>query len=327
MVLFIFGVPALFRHQSLVRTPFDETPVKLLNQLKPDCVLLGDSMLGSRIDAETLKQVSDIPCAILAYPGTATAQWFLLLKNAIAARPHPPRWTIVFFRDRQLTMPTHRTGNRYRNGLEMCMRDDEPQFNSILHRAEDDSTRWTERAASALYLIQRKRKDWQENMLSGALKTVTRRAERNDVRAAAARIFSSKNGRADQNILDARDGEESLNIVGHEFRANVEKSFLPPILEIARASHTRLIFFRVKRRPDPGTSAIVDRPDLQKYQEELRAYLEGHEALLVDETADPKVTFDYYSSDDHLRYEMMAPYTKQFWKEVKPLLGSAAPAE
>jgi hypothetical protein len=283
-------------------------------------------MLRSRIDPGTLDEISDIPCEVLAYAGSATAHWFLLFKNVIASQPHPPRWTIVFFRDQQLTMPAFRAGGRYRNGIEECMRDDEPQFTSILSHVQHDSKRWTDRLATAVYLLQRKRMDWQDAVQRGALKAVANRSQRSSVREAAARIFSSKNLRTDPKAIDAGDGER-LDSTGHEFQANVGQSFLPLMLEIARERNTRLLFFRVKCRPRSRSSSWVDRPDLQKYQRELRAYLASHEAVLVDETTDPDVTIDYYGGDDHVRDEMMTAYTELFWRKVRPLLDWAVPAK
>lgn len=322
IVAFIFVVPALFRQKSLVRRPFDETPVKLLRQLRPECVFLGDSMLRSRLDQSTLDKVADIPCAVLAYPGSSSAHWFLLHKNVVNRQQPAPRWLVVFFRDKQLTMPAHRAGERYRDGLEKCMRDEESQFNSILGSARQDTSRWMDRLANAAYLIQRKRPDRQSDLRSAALKMVAGRSERESVREAADGIFSAKNQRSDQLLIDSKNGEMGLDAPGHEFRANVEQSFLPPMLEMARKNHIQLVFFRVKRRPrSDGTEDAT--PDLAKYMAELRTYLDSRAAILVDEAADSDVTIGYYSGDDHVRYEMMGQYTEQFWKKLRPLMLAA----
>lgn len=322
IVLFIFAVPALFRQRGLVRYPFDDTPVKLLQRLQPDCVFLGDSMLRSRIDPATLDKVADIPCAVLAYAGSSSAHWFLLHKNVVTRQQPAPRWVIVFFRDKQLTLPAHRAGEGYRDGLERCMRDDEPLFTSILGQARHDTSRWVDRWATATYLIQRKRPNRQHDLQNAALKMVADRAQREHIREAADAIFSAKNQRADQVIINARDGEMGLEAPGHEFSANVAQSFLPPMLEMARQNHIQLVFFRVKRRPR-SDEAVVANPDLDNYIQELRAYLESRGTVLVDETGDADVHEGYYSGDDHVRFEMMGQYTEQFWKKVRPLMVAA----
>jgi len=327
IAVIIFGVPALFRHPnlslSLAKRPFDEAPAKFLREARPECIFLGDSMLETRIDPETLDRIANIRCAVLPYPGSGTALWFLVYKNFIVSQPHPPRWTIVFFRDKQLTMPTHRAAGRYWGKIEACMRDEEPQFTSILNQAWHDTRPWTERLATAVYFIQMRRTVWQSAVKNAALKTVANRAQRADVQKAAERIFGSKNQREDQEVIDARNGDQALGLSTHEFQANVDQSFLPPILEIAREKNTRLIFFRVQRRAQSFPSRLADRPDERIYQSELRAYLSGHGASLVDETSDPDVTSAYYGSNDHVRVEMKSSYTEMFWKKMRPHLDSA----
>ncbi len=319
IVIFIFAVPALFRQKSLVRRPFDDTPVKLLRQMRPECVFLGDSMLRSRIEQATLDKVADIPCAVLAYAGSSSAHWFLLNKNVVNRLEPAPRWVVIFFRDKQLTMPAHRAGERYRDGLEKCMRDEETQFTSILGSARQDTSRWMDRLANATYLIQRKRTDRQSDLRSAALKMVAGRSERENIREAADGIFSAKNQRSDQVLIDSRNGEMGLDAPGHEFQANVDQSFLPPMLEMARKNHIQLVFFRVKRRPRTDRPEEVT-PDLTKYMGELRTYLESRAAVLVDEAGDSDVTIGYYSGDDHVRFDMMGQYTEQFWKKLRPLM-------
>ena len=326
IAVFIFCVPALFRTHDLVQQPFDDKPVKRLQRLRPDCVFVGDSMLGSRIAPATLREVSDMSCALLPYPGSGTALWFLVSKNIVAAQAHPPRWMIIFFRDKQLTMPGHRTGERYRNGLEMCMQGDEPLFQSILTFTQRDTEPWMERFLDDFYLVQRKRKDWQKKLQYGALKATVAQPERAEVREAAAYIFKPRYTRAEKEENAARDGEISLDLESHEFQKNVAQSFLPAILEVAQRSHIRLLFYRVKRRPRDSDTPVVDKPDLQKYAQELREYLSARGALLVDETTDPEVSFAYYAGDDHVQESMMAPYTKLFWSKVGPLLGGAKAA-
>lgn len=327
IALFIFCVPALFRTHDLVQQPFDDKPVKRLQRLHPDCVFLGDSMLGSRIDPATLRSVSaDMSCALLPYPGSGTAMWYLVSKNIVAAQAHPPRWMIIFFRDKQLTMPGHRTGERYRNGLEMCMQGDEPLFKSVLALTQRTTEPWIERMLDDLYVVQRKRKDWQKKLQYGALKAAVAQPERAEVREASASIFKPRYTQAEKEEIAARDGEISLDLESHDFQKSVAQSFLPAILDVAQRSHIRLLFYRVKRRPTDSNTPVMDKPDLQKYSQELREYLSARGALFVDESTDPEVSFAYYGGDDHVQESMMAPYTKLFWGKVRPLLGGAEAA-
>jgi len=58
IVAAILGVPALLDQGAARRQPFDERPLRTLAKARPTGVLLGDSMLETRIDPQALKSVS-----------------------------------------------------------------------------------------------------------------------------------------------------------------------------------------------------------------------------------------------------------------------------
>lgn len=320
VLLFIFGVPALFREQKLTRLPFDKGPVAALRKIQPEGVLVGDSMLGSRIDGASLDKLSGLRCAVLAYPGSGTALWYLVVKNVVAPQPHPPRWLIILFRDKQLTMAGHRTGDRYRNGLEACMVGDEPEFSAILNQTRTYVKPWPERTLETLYLLQRKRQDWRKKMQFAALKAVAAQPERASIREASAEILRPAYTLAAREAINTLNGEVSLQLENHDFRSEVEKSFLPLILAVARQHQIHPLFYRVKRRPEPNGSTPADSANMQQYMQALHEYLDSHGAALVDETVATEVTANFYGGDDHVRGDMMPTYTQLFWSKVAPVL-------
>ena len=131
--------------------------MRALEATRPDCVLLGDSMLHSRIDPARLNEIADRRCAVLGYPGTASAVWFLVLKNIIGSLSPPPRWTIIFFRDRQLTRPAMRTEGRYRERLEQFMLGRESEFQETLEKATRRQLPFFERISLSVYPSQKLR--------------------------------------------------------------------------------------------------------------------------------------------------------------------------
>ena len=69
---------------------------------------IGDSMLGSRIDAVHLSVITqDKTNALLVHPATGPAWWFLALKNYLVASGEKPDFTFVFDRDFQLFRETN----------------------------------------------------------------------------------------------------------------------------------------------------------------------------------------------------------------------------
>lgn len=321
MVAAILAGPALLDQKPLPRKPFDDQPLRLLQKTRPQCVFLGDSMLDSRIDEAVLNTVADRTCAVQARLGTSTAVWFLMLKNVIAEQPHPPGTVIVFFRNRQLTLPAHRATGAHRARLEPMMREQEPLVEELIGAEMRRRTPWLERASQAAYPVQRRRSYGQERVQAWALDLVASSREYVGIRAAARDIFSTKNLRGDQQQDEAQEeGKIGLDEPGHEFAAAVEQSFLPPMLRLAQAKGIRLVFFRVKKRPTDTGAPANESGNAPDYQAALRAYLEKAGAILIDESGDPDVTLDFYGSGDHVKPAMEKTYTEMFWRKVGPLL-------
>ena len=318
----ILGAPALLDQGPLPRKPFDDQPVRLLKKTQPQCVFLGDSMLDSRLDEATLNSVADRPCAVLARQGSSSAVWFLMLKNVLAGQPQPPPTVVVFFRNRQLTLPAHRAEGTHHWRLESVMRDEEPVVEELVGAAVRAQTPLLDRLSLAAYPVQRRRDDWQGRVQSWALDLVAGSREYTGIRARAREIFSAKNLRADeQQDFEAMEGGQSgLDADDHEFGSSVEHSFLPHMLQIAQAKGIRLVFFRVKKRPGENGELVSESPTAPAYQAALRAYLEKAGATLVDETRDAEVTLDFYGSGDHVKTAMEKRYTEMFWRKVGPLL-------
>ena len=80
---------------------------------KPGVVLLGDSMLETRIDEQVLRETAGIKFEKMAYPGSGSASWWLILKNYIAPQTYPPRTIVIFFRNMQLTLADYHTHGRF----------------------------------------------------------------------------------------------------------------------------------------------------------------------------------------------------------------------
>src|SRR4051812_39922002 len=127
----VLGVPMFLALGPAPRQPFDEKLLRLVHKEQPSCVLVGDSMLETRIDPKVLKRVSGEPCFVMSHSGSSSATWFLMLKNLIAVQTPPPRTVIILFRNRQLTLPAHRTQGEYRRSMEPYMRETEPILDQL----------------------------------------------------------------------------------------------------------------------------------------------------------------------------------------------------
>ena len=324
MIALVLGLPVLLAYGVSARRAFDDTPLRLLRQTQPEIVLLGDSMLETRIDPPTLDRVAGRRCHVLAQPGTSSAVWFLEMKNIVAPLEPPPRTVIVFFRARQLTLPAHRTAGRYRKTIESFMQGGEPLFEKLTAEPGVESASLLERLSLAVYPVQKRREAAQTKMQSVALDLVADGKDYVAIRAGASQIFSAKQLRGDNEQDEQEAGAESLDADDHEFAHAVGQSFLPAMLELAKARGMQMIFFQVKRRPKADGRPAEESATAPAYRQALREYLEAHGARLFDETREPDVTRDFYGSGDHVSRKKSAAYTALFWRKIEPLI--AAPA-
>ena len=324
IVAIVFVLPSLLGQGNFTKRAFDSEPLNELRQTQPQCVFVGDSMLETRIDPSRLSDLSKLRTEILTYPGTGTAQWYLILKNYVTALPKNPDCVVLFFRDRQLTIPGYHTTGRYRRRTEALMKRVEPAFERVLENAVRTPDFLT-KVAKWLYPIQRVREEFQDKALVTALGFSTKNSEVQSVRTAAGAMFNVSNLRDDNNGDAEADDDlmAGLNPSGNDFSSEVGKSFLPEILSLARSKNVRLVFFRVKRRPSEKDT--VPDPSLQQYISELEAYLARNGVKLVDESKDASMTVDYYTTDDHISKSKTPEYTERFWKIAGSLIAQPQP--
>src|SRR5688572_29288168 len=182
IVAVVLGVPAFLDQGVPLRRKFNERPLRALEKARPKGVLIGDSMLESRIDPPTLKAVAGKRWEVLAQPGGSSAVWYLMMKNLIAAQSPPPATVIIFFRDRQLTLPAHRTETGYRKTIEGYMRGEEPMVEALLRAGTREQQSGLSRLSQMLYPVQWRRDAWQEKLQSWALDLIASSGEYGEIR-------------------------------------------------------------------------------------------------------------------------------------------------
>jgi hypothetical protein len=321
LVVGVLGLPTLLALGPSPRRPFDEKPLRALKKEKPRCVLIGDSMLETRIDPAVLSRTSGERCFVFAQPGSSSAMWFLMLKNFVAAQVPPPRTVILLFRNRQLTLPRHRAEGDYRKSMEPFMRDPEPVLEKLVGATRKPAGP-VDALVQTLYPLDRRREQAQDKVQAWALDLVASSREYEEIHNHAKwEVFDAKRLRVGVAVDEQLEGGMlSLDPVDHDFAREVGQSFLPHIIEIARAKGIRLIFYEVKRRPQsdgmPGEESATD----DAYDRALRTYLEQAGAVLFDETGEADITLDFYGSGDHVAKAQMARYTELFWRKIAPLV-------
>jgi hypothetical protein len=297
------------------REPFDEAAAAALRKTQPEYVVIGDSMAGIRIDPRYLSRVTGRSVVGLFTPGAPVAYWYLQLKNLVANNGLTRmRGAIMLFRDDQLTTQVGVNGPI----LDRAARDEEPELDRILAAHRHGPLADVHRAARSVYQFDRTRV-WLEPRLTRAptfalppsrwlrwtsRATVGKPADLLD--AINNEIFALDKLRkfAAADLPQAQ--EEFL-----DFDAQVDRSLLPAILDLAERAGIRLAFIRVQRRPRPDGP-----PDqsaaLAGYVARLEAYLEQRGAYFYDDRGDAEQPLAIYADGDHLRTDARPGYTERF---------------
>ena len=82
-----------------------------------DIAMIGDSILRYSVDPARFSELTGLKVFKLDIPGSASAAWYLAIKNVFAAVPHKPRYVLVTFRDTILTVPGYRVNGIQRDFL------------------------------------------------------------------------------------------------------------------------------------------------------------------------------------------------------------------
>jgi len=315
-VAVVLLLPVILGRTGLSRTPFDQSPTAELQKLNPPpkVVLIGDSMLGTRIVPEQLAKLSKSPVFVNILEGSASARWYLYLKNHLARSDVKPKQVVIFFRDRYLTDPAFRTSAQYQELLHASMLGEEPVVEKLLEGSDTSRFGWLAKFFEWLYPSQQLRDPVAEYVVERAQKlTENITAEGEEFNNALDRTFDMDLLRPD---TPSELASEDLNEA--PFDASPEKSFLPHMVALAKENGWHLTFYRVKRRPQAG-NIREDEPELTEYMRDLRTYLNTNGATLVDVTSDETIGIAYYSDGDHVGEKMQGPYTVYFFERLKEL--------
>jgi hypothetical protein len=226
-----------------------------------------------------------------------------VLKNLVAENDLKSiRGAIFFFRDDQLTTQVQVTPG----SLDRVARDREPELDRALAANKLGTFSEVHRVARPVYQYDRTRL-WIEPLFNRWPAQVVqpgRPAELID--AMNSDVFALDKLRKFEGSDLAASTTASL-----DFAANVNDSLLPEMLRLAERSNIRLAFIRVQRRPTPdGPPQQSDA--LEKYVEDLRAYVTARNAYFHDDWGDPDEPLSAYADGDHLTAEGRRRYTERF---------------
>lgn len=280
--------------------------LQYLEENQPQIVLMGDSTLALGLDPEALAQQTGKSVYSIAIPGSASALWYLILKNNIAESTYKPEYVLVVFRDSILTAPGYRVNGSYFELVDEYARRNEPLFiqNSFVNLMNP-----LEIAADKYFPLY-----------------VTRTQIRNRIDAGIRYLAPPLFG-CDENCVDYSLGElfqgadlepkALVNAVGAaesylytpnqlDFDLQVDKSYLPEMISIAQENDIKLVFVRIKVETADSSADS----QLARYLESLRAYLKAQDVSLLDYGEDARLTPELFRDVIHLNEEGKTLFTQ-----------------
>lgn len=309
------------------KTPFDAARLHKLQAAKPDYVILGNSMAGSRIDTALLGQLAGgAEVFDLHRNQSYSTIWYLLLKNTLVASGVKPRAVFLLFRDSRITNPWQgAAARRYRAMRERYSRSPDPLVERITHSRSGVRSQ-LQNALEPLYRLSKHQSALRAKISLASMDLArpvaestggTMHAERRVWERQVNQRFRLSRLRGATPAFSARAWKPNL-----DFKETLHDSFLPAMIDLAKKHGFELVLVRVKTR-SVAEGQTRRTKALGIYAKQLRAYLKKRGVGFYDFTHDPAVTEEMYGNRDHIAREHRKRYTRLFYQRLRPYFQTA----
>jgi hypothetical protein len=279
-----------------------------LNEEKPDIVLLGDSMLKDGVNPELLTRYTGMKAARFDVPGSASAFWYLVLKNNILDAEHLPRAVVIVFRDTILTAPGYRVHGSYFIQLDEYAYSGEPVLLERSYLNLMSPLEYLGEKYLPLYGARGRVRREIDTMLSYTLPGwVGCDADCTD--RSLYEIFTAANFDPGQLNFAIATAENYLYSPSRlDFKNQIQDSYLPEMIRLTREKGVGLILVRLKSLGTP--SGEFSRFTIKRYISDLTDYAARQNIPFLDYGEDPRLKNEYYNDSLHLNEEGREVFTK-----------------
>lgn len=290
-----------------------------LRAAQPEYIGIGNSMMYTRLGKtpDAISALTGRKFFFIHKGGSDTPMWFLTLKNIVAASGVRPKAVFFFVRDNELTTPyvgRDRSASPY---LKSLRGEHEPELDAFMLKTQSNAAvvgrvdRFLESAyafPATNELMTRRVTDLAMDLGGGGV-------PKKELRFALSARFGLERLRGDAGTDFAK--EDALSLMTTGYQESINASLLPGMLRLAEACGTRLLFFRVKKRPDAETHLPEEPEAMRDYADFLQGWLNERGGIFFDETYDTSIRLTDYLEGSHIRPERMEWYCDYFWKRMK----------
>jgi len=190
-----------------------------------DAVLIGNSVLQKGVNVSQLCELTGKDITRVWSGGSASAWWYLAVKNVVLQADPKPGTAVIVFRDEYLTRPDYRVDGGYGDALQLLSAGYEPEVEKLAHgRGGGRLKRWLKRH----WRLCRHRRDLRESFEEGLkrrIESLFPGIESGEFEEAADDLFDED--QLDERLLqDALDeAEEAGTVDVLDFDSRVDASF------------------------------------------------------------------------------------------------------
>ncbi|MEG3638077.1 hypothetical protein [Magnetococcus sp. PR-3] len=351
LLVLICAPVALLRDTNSI---FDLKKQRQLQSSQPDLIFMGNSMLGTRLNADQLQaHFPHKTLDLIPENNSYSRSWYLNLKFFVATLSKTPDKVFILFRDQFLTVPwladskdviPKKRTLRERRGVIQRMQKEDP----TLERIQSHHQKWSDHAydwTAQLFPIIRPDSDIRQTaqwhldsirilpFLKGYASHVWHRYVGAEVKAHNPDMLHQRHqliqrintnftrDRLRQSVDDQPSyslcvESDATTMYGCDFQASVADSYLPAMVQLAKDNGIQLVFVRIKRRPD-AQGVVAQSDTLKRYITDLDHYLKAHQMVLWDLTDDEDIKPTFYFDGDHIHPQYKAHYTDLFATKMK----------
>jgi len=293
----------------------------ILEENKTKVALIGDSVLEQSVDAQALSEALNTPSYAIAVPGSSAPFWYLILKNIILEADPRPVYVILLYRDTILTLPDFHVKGGYVKELDQFATAHE---DFLIQRAYLNFMNPLEKWALTwfpLYSSRERITDFSNYYARNMLPALFLPCKGDCLDRAHAIIFHIDNVVPEiQEAALVGDEEFLFTARAMDFKGEVDESFLPEIIRLARENGIRLIL--VHERTFLFPSAAAEPKALREYKQELAEYLNAQDVTVIDFSYDSRLPKEYFADVVHMNETGKAVFTQLLAEALLPLMQS-----